>query len=186
MLDDAPPASSRSFEEAWNAVLSYLSYRSRSCRELERHLRRRGYEQNLVDRALHRCGELGLVDDRAFAAAFSRDRIRLRPRGVIRLEAELLRKGVSREDAEAGIRAAFKDEELTELELLEATARRRWRRLAAADPSTARRRLFGHLARSGFPIDDVRRIVECLAGGPGPEVATGVDEAAGREGGRSE
>ncbi|MCK5412087.1 MAG: RecX family transcriptional regulator [Gemmatimonadetes bacterium] len=165
MSDDAPPESPRTSEEAWNAVLSYLSYRSRSCRELERHLRRRGYEQDLVDRALHRCGELGLVDDRAFAAAFARDRIRLRPRGVSRLEAELLQKGVSREDAEAGIRAAFEDEELTELELLETTARRRWRRLVAADPSTARRRLFGHLARSGFPIDDVRRIVERLAKG---------------------
>jgi regulatory protein len=118
-----------------------------------------------VEQALHRCGRLGLVDDQAFAAAFSRDRIRLRPRGVSRLEAELLQKGVSREDAEAGIRAAFEDEELTELELLEATARRRWRRLAAADPSTARQRLFGHLARSGFPIDDVGRIVERLAKG---------------------
>ncbi|MEE8175932.1 MAG: regulatory protein RecX [Gemmatimonadota bacterium] len=165
MSDDAPVESSRSSEEAWNAALSYLSYRSRSHWELERHLRRRGYEQDLVDQALHRCGGLGLVDDRAFAAAFSRDRIRLRPRGVTRLEAELLQKGVSREDAEAGIRTAFEDEELTELELLEATARRRWRRLAAADPSTARRRLFGHLARSGFPIDDVWRIVERLAKG---------------------
>lgn len=165
MSDDAPVESSRSSEEAWNAALSYLSYRSRSHWELERHLRRRGYEQDLVEQALHRCNGLGLVDDQAFAAAFSRDRIRLRPRGVSRLEAELLQKGVSREDAEAGIRTAFEDEELTELELLEATARRRWRRLAAADPSTARRRLFGHLARSGFPIDDVWRIVERLAKG---------------------
>lgn len=156
---DTPPT----YEEAWNAALSYLSYRARSRRELERHLRRKGYESSLVHRVLRRCEELTLLDDLSFATAFVRDRIRLRPRGVTRLEAELVGKGVSRDDARAGIRAAFEDEQVTERDLLEVTARRRWRRLARTDAETARRRLYAHLVRSGFPPDEVQRAVAEMA-----------------------
>lgn len=150
---DTPPT----YEEAWNAALSYLSYRARSRRELERHLRRKGYQSSLVDRVLNRCEELALLDDLSFATAFVRDRIRLRPRGVTRLEAELIGKGVSRDDAREGIRDAFEEEEVTERDLLHVAARRRWRRLARTDARTARRRLYAHLVRAGFPPDEVQR-----------------------------
>lgn len=153
------PDTSPTYEEAWNAALSYLSYRPRSRRELKRHLRRKGYPSSLVDRVLSRCEELTLLDDLSFATAFVRDRIRLRPRGVTRLEAELVGKGVSRDDARDGIRVAFEEEEVTERDLLEVTARRRWRRLARMDVGTARRRLYAHLVRSGFPPDEVQRAV---------------------------
>ncbi len=153
------PDTSPTYEEAWNAALSYLSYRARSRHELERHLRRKGYQSSLVDRVLGRCEELTLLDDLSFAAAFVRDRIRLRPRGVTRLEAELVGKGVSRDDARDGIRAAFAEEEVTERDLLEVTARKRWRRLVRTEAETARRRLYAHLVRSGFPPDEVQRAV---------------------------
>jgi len=162
------PDTSPTYKEAWNAALSYLSYRARSRHELERHLRRKGYQSSLVDRVLGRCEELTLLDDLLFAAAFVRDRIRLRPRGVSRLEAELVGKGVSRDDARDGIRAAFEEEEVTERDLLEATARRRWRRLTRTDAETARRRLYAHLVRSGFPPDEVQRAVaEIVKAEPG-------------------
>lgn len=150
---------SPTYDEAWNAALSYLSYRARSRLELERHLRRKGYAPSLVDRVLGRCEELTLLDDRSFATAFARDRIRLRPRGVARLEAELVGKGVSRDDARHGIRSAFEEEEITERDLLEVTARRRWRRLVGAEAGAARRRLYAHLVRSGFRPDEVRQVV---------------------------
>ncbi len=162
------PDTSPTYEEAWNAVLSYLSYRARSRHELERHLRRKGYPSSLVDRVLGRCEELTLLDDLSFAAAFVRDRIRLRPRGVTRLEAELVSKGVSRDDARAGIRAAFEEEEVSERDLLEVAARRRWRRLARMDAEKARRRLYAHLVRSGFPPAEVQRAVaEIVKADPG-------------------
>ena len=164
----AEPDTSPTYEEAWNAALSYLSYRARSRRELARHLRRKRYPSSLVDRVLDRCEELTLIDDLSFATAFVRDRIRLRPRGVTRLEAELVGKGVSRDDARDGIRAAFEEEEVTERDLLEVTARRRWRRLARTDAATARRRLYAHLVRSGFPPNEVQRAVaEIVKAEPG-------------------
>lgn len=107
-----------------------------------------------------RCGELGYVDDRAFAAAFVRDRIRLKPRGVFRLRAELREKGVGESDAEAGIRRAFRETGTTERELLERAARKRWRRVGSDEPRTARRRLFEYLRRRGFPYAEIRDVVE--------------------------
>jgi regulatory protein len=155
---DAPPD-----EEAWNAALSYLSYRVRSRRELERHLQRRGYDSEPIAAVISRCERLSLLDDLSFATAFARDRIRLRPRGLMRLESELLRKGVARAEARAGIEAALREEEVTELDLLHAAARKRWRRLSMADPAKARRRLYDHLVRSGFPRNDVQEVVRLLA-----------------------
>ena len=158
-----PPPDTPPDDEAWNAALSYLSYRARSRREVERHLQRRGYDSELIATVLSRCERLSLLDDLAFATTFARDRIRLRPRGVIRLESELLRKGVARAEAHAGIQAALREEEVTELELLQRAARRRWRRLSTADAAKARRRLYDHLVRSGFPRNDVREVVRLLA-----------------------
>ncbi len=149
-------------EEAWNAALSYLSYRARSRHELERQLRRRGYDTSVVSRVLARCERLDLLDDLSFATTFARDRIRLRPRGVARLESELIRKGVSRENAREGIRAALAEEEVTEHDLLEAAASKRWARLANTPADTARQRLYRHLVRAGFPRQEVRRIVARL------------------------
>ncbi|MEJ2311916.1 MAG: regulatory protein RecX [Gemmatimonadales bacterium] len=172
------PDTSPTYEEAWDAALSYLSYRARSRRELERHLRRKGYPSSLADRVLDRCEELALLDDLSFATGFVRDRIKLRPRGVRRLEAELVGKGVSRDDARQGIRAAFEEEEVTERDLLEVTARRRWRSLARLDARTARRRLYAHLVRSGFPPDEVQRAVaQIVQTGPGLTADPARDES---------
>ena len=158
---DTPPD-----EEAWNAALSYLSYRVRSRRELERHLQRRGYEGEQIAAVVARCERLSLLDDVSFATAFARDRIRLRPRGLMRLERELYAKGVASADARAGIQAAMRDEEVTELDLLRRAARKRWTRLSVADSAKARRRLYDHLVRSGFPRNHVKEVVRLLADEP--------------------
>lgn len=153
--------------EALDRAFSYLSHRSRSRSELERYLRRKGYEEGVVGRVLERCEELGYVDDRSFAAAYVRDRIRLKPRGVRRLRAELRRKGVAPEVAEEGIESAFRESGVTERELLERAARKRWRALRDEDSRTARRRLYGYLRRRGFPGYGIREVVDELLEGPG-------------------
>lgn len=142
--------------EATHIALRYLSVRPRSRRELELRLLRKGVAAEFIDAALARCEELGHVDDRAFAAALARDRIRLRPCGVFRLRIELGRRGVSDADAESGIRQAFRDERVTEQELLERAAAGRVDRLRRLEPRVAKRRLFSFLRRRGFAPGDIR------------------------------
>ena len=104
--------------EAMRIALRYLSVRPRARRELVIQLRRKGLDDIAIQPTIERCDELGYLDDRAFAAAFARDRIRLRPCGVRRMRDDLRSKGVSEEDALAGIAQGLEDEGVSEDELL--------------------------------------------------------------------
>lgn len=162
-------------------ALRHLSHRPRSRFEVERHLRKKDYPEPAVAAALERCAELGYLDDRSFAAAWARDRIRLRPRATALMEAELRRKGVSPEDARAGIADAFREEGTTEEALLLRAAEKRWRTLSGRSPEAARRKLLGYLDRRGFSAAESREVTESLvrrAAAPGADGAEGADPLA--------
>lgn len=146
--------------EAMRVGLRYLSVRPRSRREVERRLRRDRVGVEAVEHTLDRMEELGYLDDADFAAAFARDRIRLRPCGVRRLRSDLFSRGVSPEDARRGIEAAMVEEAVTEEALLDRVASARARRLSATAPDVSRRRLFGYLARRGFAPGSIRAWID--------------------------
>lgn len=147
-------------QTALDQALDYISYRPRSRAEVERRLRREDLGRAAIAGALDRCEELGYVDDVEFAASHARDRIRLKPRGKMLLEAELRKKGVSQADAREGIERAFREEEVTERELAERVAEKRWPRLEGDEPRRRRRRFRGYLERRGFPFHVIREITE--------------------------
>lgn len=149
-------------EEVLRRALRYLTRRPRSRAELETYLVRRGHDESAVMSAIARCEALGYVDDRAFAVAWTLDRIRLKPRGIARLRRELRKKGVPEAAAEAGIHEAFEEEGVTERELAERAARKRWRTRRSDDPLTVRRRMAAYLERRGFPSHEARQIIDRL------------------------
>lgn len=148
--------------DAVDRALRYLGYRPRSRFEVERHLRRRGYVEAAVTAALDRCAELGVLDDREYAAAHARDRIRSRPRAPARMESELRSRGVSPEDARAGVASALEEMETSEAELLHRAAEKKVGALRAADEETRRRRLYGYLRRRGFRHGAIMGIMDEL------------------------
>jgi len=146
--------------EASRIALRYLAVRPRSRREVESRLGREHLQSEAIERTLRRLVDLGYLNDRTFAAAFARDRIRLRPCGARRMRADLFSKGVASQDAEAGIQDAMAEEDVTEDDLLERVAGARALRLARLDPVVARRRLFGFLERRGFASSSIRAWIE--------------------------
>ena len=153
--------------KARDAALSLLSHRARSAAELTRRLRRKGFDGEVAEETVGRLGELGMVDDAAFAESFVRDRVRLRPQGKRRLASELRARGVDAETASAAIGEVMEGENATELDLARAAAARGKPR-PGEDPARARRRLHGFLARRGFGGDAVRAVLrEKLPGGDG-------------------
>ncbi len=154
------------------AALHFLSYRPRAEQELRRRLRSKGFPHALVEWCLRLLEEQGLIDDHAFASAFVRSRIRLRPRGRFRLAQELRQKGVSAEVAEQVIDQAFSSEDTSERALACAAARGWLARqgptltesLAGTDRSRererARQRLHAFLSRRGFGSDVIRVGIE--------------------------
>jgi regulatory protein len=148
-------------DRAISAALRALDARPRSIAELRDRLGRKGFDADLIELAIERLSDLGLVDDRAFARFWVEQRQHLRPRGPNALRDELRRKGV-----ETGlIGETLSDVELVgdSVEQAEALARRALGRYAgAADYQTFARRMGGFLQRRGYQLDTIRPIVTQL------------------------
>ena len=78
------------------AAARFLEPRARSVAEVRRRLTGAGYRADLVDGAIERMLELGMLDDEAFARAWIELRDRARPRGERAIRVELGQKGVDR------------------------------------------------------------------------------------------
>lgn len=155
-LDDLRAAVHR--QGAVDKALEYLSYRPRSEAELERKLRGEDFSADAVRHAVERCRELGYVDDLEFARSHVRDRVRLKPRGVRRLRDELREKGIDEATAEEAIEAAFREAGVSERDLLERAAEKKWESLEGEDPVRERRRFRSYLSRRGFPWPLIRDV----------------------------
>jgi regulatory protein len=106
-----PPAgrarTGRTSESAYEAGVRLLARRAHSRAELRRKLARRGYDDEDVAGAMRRLGELGYLDDAAFAAGHVRRRSA--SLGPLALSAELAARGVDRRVA-GGALATFDHE----------------------------------------------------------------------------
>ncbi len=83
------------------AAARFLEARARSVHEVRRRLGDAGYRSDLVDGAIDRLTELGMLDDEAFARAWVESRDRARPRGARALRDELRRKGITQAAVDA-------------------------------------------------------------------------------------
>lgn len=147
--------------KAREAALRLLSFRPRSATELRRRLREKQFPDDVVDAAVQRLVESGLVQDAEFAGMLVRDRLRFRPQGRRRLMQELRAKGVDETTAQEALDDAFEASGASELELAREAARK-WRPRAGETRDAARRRLYGLLARRGFGGDAVREVMDEL------------------------
>ena len=132
---------------AMTAALRLLSYRQRSEREMGAGRRSRGEPGAVAAWPMERVGQLRLLDNREFAAAWTESRQRNSPSGRRMRLAELAQKGIEREVAQASVAAL--DEEAAGLR----AGRKRARTLGALEFREFRRRLGGFLARRGFGYD---------------------------------
>jgi regulatory protein len=133
------------------AALRFLEARARSVAEVRRRLTQAGYQPALVDGAIARLIDLGMLDDAAFARSWIESRDRARPRGERALRQELRLKGLDGElvDEALGERGAegADVDELAAERVLERHAAALGR---VADPRARRQRAYALLARNGF------------------------------------
>jgi regulatory protein len=145
-------------ERAVRAGARALEARPRSVAELRERLQRKGYEPDIIELALARLVDIGLVNDDAFARYWIESRQNSRPRGQAALRDELRRKGLST----GVITTALSDEELVgdpaaQIEQVARAALRKY--VAAPDYQTFARRLGGYLMRRGFQHGMIRPLV---------------------------
>ena len=149
--------------------LRLLETRPRTRHELATALGRRRVPPDVAAAVLDRLGEVGLVDDAAFATAWVDSRHAGRGLGRRALAGELRRKGVDRAVADAALGAITLDDEIAAARDL--VARRMRSMPARLDEAARARRLIGLLARRGIPSGVAQRVVREALG------ADGVDES---------
>lgn len=160
-------------ETVLNAAARFLEVRPRSVDEVRRHLNVAGYRDDLVESAIARLLELGMLDDRTFGQTWVESRDRARPRGESAIRQELARKGLDREligeildarrsgsgdgetDGLGRDEAAASPDELAAERLLRKRAAALSR---VADPRERRNRAYALLARNGFDPEVCRKI----------------------------
>jgi regulatory protein len=161
-----------------DAAARFLEVRSRSVSEVRRRLGGAGYQADLVEGAIARMTELGMLDDEAFARTWVESRDRARPRGERAIREELRLKGIDRETVDlvlgerrdralaSGETGGGEDEgepvtaDRTAAERLLAKNARALARVA--DPRQRRQRAYALLARHGFDPETCREVAATI------------------------
>jgi regulatory protein len=161
------------------AAARFLEVRSRSVSEVRRRLGGAGYRADLVEGAIARMTELGMLDDAVFARAWVESRDRARPRGERAIREELRLKGIDREtidsvladrrdlaaeqaQAMGGLPDAGPDRAAAE-RLIAKNARSLAR---VGDPRQRRQRAYALLARHGFDPETCREVAATVIDDP--------------------
>lgn len=155
--EPAEPVSGRLEDEVRRAVSTaqrITAQAPQSENRLRDKLSSRDLPRVVVDLALERCRELGIVDDPSMARSLVEER-RARGHAPSRIRKDLTKRGFTREVLDPLLAGA--EQEDPEAAAF-AVARERARRLASVEAETAFRRLTGFLVRRGYPEGLCRKV----------------------------
>jgi regulatory protein len=136
---------------AFQRAVRYLGMRPRSSAEIESYLKRKEYDEAIVEVVVRRLHEHHYLDDEAFARFWVDNRNRFRPKGGQALRYELRQKGVERETIDSTL------EEQDEDGAAWAAVEPKLGRWADLDKFEFEQKLMNFLARRGFRFDVCRR-----------------------------
>jgi regulatory protein len=153
--------------QAGEAALRLLEYRARSRQELIRALRGKGFTDAVVDEALAKLENMGLINDEAFARDHAQSLLR-RQYGRQGLMYRLCESGVDDGVAQAAVEEVLSDAD--EAERAAEVLGKQLRRWAKVPPEKRRERAYQFLARRGFDSDAIATAIHAaLADSPDPD-----------------
>ena len=151
---DGPPADPETV--ARSICLRLLTGAPKTRAQLSEALRRKNVPDEVAERVLDRLGEVGLVDDAAFAEAWVQSRHTGRGLARRALKSELQKRGVADQTATDAVDALDEDDELAAARSL---VERKLPATRGLDSSKRFRRLVGLLARKGYTSGLAARVV---------------------------
>ena len=147
---------------AYNYALNLLAARPYATRALHRKLIQKEYSAADADEAIRRLVDNGLLDDAKYAEQYARSKMLATGASKRRLTQDLYRKGIKGDVAAAAIDNVVADEEIDTAAMIERVARKKLAQLGDLEPLVLRRRLFAFLARRGYDVDEIKRVVAAL------------------------
>lgn len=163
-LEEIISADSR--QTAYALAIAYLGVKPRTRKEVERYLRRKELDPELIEQVADRLEQERTIDDREYARMYARQRLRNHSKGRLAIRQELQQRGVSKQAAE---QAASELDGETEQAAAVRAAERKWPYIKG-EHRDRKRKLAMFLMRKGYPGDVVRQAVKKAA------VEVGVEE----------
>lgn len=146
------------FKQARALAYRYLSHRDRSARETTDHLRKKGFEEAVVQETLHYLKEANYLDDRRFAEHWARTRAENKQFGKYRLRQELIGKGLPQDLIDETLDTLF--ETIKEIDLARTVVEKKLPSMQNLEPDKRKRRLVGLLQRKGFSSDVIYKVLD--------------------------
>ncbi len=137
-----------------NAATRYAGYRPRSEFEVRQRLRRRGFENDCIEKVVTDLKEQGLIDDTSFARFWKENRQDFSPRSRWLTGVELRRKGIDPELIDRTV------SEVDDNDAAYRAALHKSRHLPLSDYQLFRRRLGEHLKRRGFSYEVITKTID--------------------------
>jgi len=142
---------------AKNTAYRYLTYRSRSCKEVEKKLEKKKFDAIVIRAVMDHLIRFGYIDDSAFAAQWAYGRFRLRGFGRRRIERELNQKGVDKNTIQEMLGKTITLED--ERQAARKVAEQKLNTMKNVETEVRRRRLAGFLERKGYSYDIIRAML---------------------------
>ena len=147
---------------AYDYALNLLSARPYATRALHRKLIQKQYSAADADDAIRRLVDNGLLNDAKYAEQYARSKMLSTGTSKRRVQQDLFRKGIKGDVATNAIANVLESEEIDPAVLIERVAQKKLAQLGALEPLVLRRRLFAFLARRGYDVDEIKRVVSQL------------------------
>jgi regulatory protein len=144
---------------AYNYALTLLAARPYASRALHRKLIQKEYSASDAEEAIRRLVDNGLLDDVKFAEQYARSKMLSTGVSKRRLQQDLYRKGIKSDVATEAIASVVADDEIDPAAMIERVAKKKLAQLGNLEPLVLRRRLFAFLARRGYDVDEIKRVV---------------------------
>jgi len=145
---------------AYEYALNLLTARQYTSRNLRRKLIQKGFAATDSDEVIERLTANGILDDARYAAQFARGKLLGPGASKRRIRQQLYQRGIGGEIADTAIDAVIEDEEIDLDAVVEKDARKKLASLGSLEPPVVKRRLYAHLARRGYNIDEINRVMK--------------------------
>lgn len=146
------------FERFYNKALEFLSYRTRSEKEVRDKLKSKQVEPLIIDKIIAKLKEKKFINDEEFARQWVENRKRFKPRSERLIKLELKQKGISQETVDKMIN----DEglKINDLESAKKLVEKRIERIKDLPKQEIYQKLGRHLASKGFNWDIIKKSID--------------------------
>ncbi|WP_158738420.1 recombination regulator RecX [Alteribacillus sp. YIM 98480] len=136
--------------KAFNDAIYYLTHSMRTEYQIKQYLIKKEYNEGVIEEAIRKMKEYQYIDDKEFAMAFVRTKIKTTDKGPAIIKEELFQKGISSETAE---KALLQFTLKAQLEAAQTFLQKKGKQKQNESASSMKKRLLDRLLQKGFSLE---------------------------------